>query len=63
VRDEDIINSLLEYLHIQYNEKSIFNFDIGLIVIENKYGALNEEGPRDYVFANLKKSKKSFFGF
>lgn len=63
VRDEDIINSLLEYLHIQYNEKSIFDFDIGLIVIENKYGALNEEGPRDYVFANLKKSKKSFFGF
>lgn len=46
---EDIINKLLEYLHIQYNEKSIFDFDVGIIVINNKYTSLNEEGPRDYI--------------
>ena len=48
---EKIINKLLEYLHIQYNNKSIFDFDVGFIVTTNKYTSLNEEGPRDYLFS------------
>jgi hypothetical protein len=48
---EEIINKLLEYLHIQYNNKSIFDFDVGFIVTTNKYTSLNEEGPRDYLFS------------
>ena len=55
---EDIINAILKYLNIKYNEQSIFWIDIDTIYFNgwNK-NELNEEGPREYIHNLLCSSK------
>jgi len=54
ITKQQIKEFLIEYIRLKYNQESVLNFDISLILFDNRYG-LSEEGPRDYVFDQMKK--------
>lgn len=56
ITNEMIVNKMLEYISNKYKEESILNIDIGWILFEKEY-LLNQEGPREFIFHELKKIK------
>ena len=60
ITNEMIVNKLLEYMALKYNEMSILDFDIDFILFDKKY-LFNEEGPKEYIFDGLKNNKEKGF--
>ena len=60
ITNEMIINKMLEYMSLKYNEMSILDFDIDFILFDKKY-LFDEEGPREYILNELKNNKEKGF--
>lgn len=54
ITKQQIKEFLIDYIRLKYNQESVLNIDISFILFQNYYG-LDEEGPREYVFDQMKK--------